>query len=173
MYFAHAYTARTIAKIFMSPRKRVNKTFHLLFQSADGVVQPEATEDVAEWNYGKYEGLTTAEIKCAPSLGLGRYPRRLPRLTRQKHDPQWNIWTKGCPDGETPDAITKRVDKVVKQVHDFQLDYWRRVQAGEVNDSMPGGDVVIISHGHFSKCRCLWERASMSPCSALPHRGVG
>ena len=48
---------------------------------------------MAEWDYGDYEGLTTPEIR--------------------KTVPDWTVWTYGCPDGESVDAVTVRADRAV------------------------------------------------------------
>lgn len=46
----------------------------------------EITEDIREWDYGDYEGITSAEIRDQrEAAGLGR---------------AWDIWTDGCPGGE-------------------------------------------------------------------------
>lgn len=45
----------------------------------------EITEDIREWDYGDYEGVTSAEIKKQREAdGL----------------PPWDIWRDGCPGGE-------------------------------------------------------------------------
>ena len=46
---------------------------------------------LAEWNYGEYEGRTTVDI-------------------REEH-PDWNIWTDGCPGGESPAQVGERLDR--------------------------------------------------------------
>jgi probable phosphoglycerate mutase len=46
-----------------------------------------------EWNYGDYEGLTTAQI--------------------QQSRPGWLIFRDGCPGGETPEQVGARVDRVI------------------------------------------------------------
>jgi sedoheptulose-bisphosphatase len=79
----------------VSPRQRAQKTFHTLFE---GYSLPpyDTTEEVAEWNYGDYEGLLGSEIKAK--------------------DPNWVIWRDGCPGGESPKDIQKRIDAVIAQV---------------------------------------------------------
>jgi broad specificity phosphatase PhoE len=71
----------------------------------------ELAGDLVEWDYGDYEGLRTAEI----------------------HDkrPEWQLFRDGCPDGESPDQIGARADRVVSRV--------RAVK----------GDLLIFSSGHF------------------------
>jgi len=79
---------RSFAAVLSSPRKRAVRTAELA-----GLQVTETTEDLAEWNYGEYEGITTAEI----------------RGTR----PDWSLWTDGCPAGESPEQVGARVDKVL------------------------------------------------------------
>lgn len=79
---------RKFATVLSSPRKRALRTAELA-----GLTVTEITEDLAEWNYGEYEGVTTAEI----------------RKTR----PDWSLWTDGCPGGESPAEAGARVDRVL------------------------------------------------------------
>ncbi len=74
---------------FTSPRQRAIATWKL------SGLQPEAAvhEDLAEWHYGDFEGLTSAEIK--------------------KRWPGWNVFADGCPNGESPADVSARADRVV------------------------------------------------------------
>lgn len=50
--------------------------------------------ELAEWRYGKYEGLTPDQIQqCAPG---------------------WDLWTQGAPGGETPEDVSARIDRIVR-----------------------------------------------------------
>lgn len=49
--------------------------------------------DLAEWDYGDYEGLRSEGIR--------------------KERPHWNIFRDGCPHGETPDQISDRADRLI------------------------------------------------------------
>lgn len=79
--------------IFVSPRKRARKTFEVLLPpSSSTAAECEKsvtyTEDIAEWAYGKYEGLKVEEIrKLRKGEGLDR-------------DREWDIWRDGCEGGE-------------------------------------------------------------------------
>jgi probable phosphoglycerate mutase len=53
-------------------------------------------DDLAEWDYGEYEGLTSPEIRS------GR--------------PDWSLWTDGCPGGELPEQVRTRVDRLLDRV---------------------------------------------------------
>jgi broad specificity phosphatase PhoE len=52
--------------------------------------------DLAEWDYGDYDGLTSAQIKA------GR--------------PDWSLWQDGAPGGESPPEVAGRVDRVLAEV---------------------------------------------------------
>jgi probable phosphoglycerate mutase len=80
-----------IAHIWISPRKRALQTFDTLFGSEIFSVPKDlvtVTEDIAEWDYGEYEGLKVGEI---------RQRRNEAGLDTEK---PWDIWRDGCPGGE-------------------------------------------------------------------------
>lgn len=82
-----------LAHAFISPRKRAQTTFDLLFDGAgkEALLKDEkvtTTEELAEWDYGKYEGLVTKEIRAR---------RKKQGLDQEK---PWDIWRDGCEDGE-------------------------------------------------------------------------
>lgn len=79
-----------LSHIFVSPRTRAVKTFQLLLPPPANVVTEKTTytEDIAEWNYGDYEGLTDLEI------------RDLRKRGGLDHERDWNIWMDGCKGGE-------------------------------------------------------------------------
>ncbi len=82
-----------LARVFASPRKRAQQTFDLLFDDAgkDSLFESgkvSTTEELAEWDYGEYEGLLTQEIRVRrESQGLDK-------------ERAWDIWRDGCEDGE-------------------------------------------------------------------------
>lgn len=84
--------------ILCSPLKRAQSTCEIA-----GLMQRASLDaDLKEWNYGDYEGLTTAEI--------------------WKRSPGWNIFSNGAPGGESPADISKRVHRVLTKVQSFQGD---------------------------------------------------
>ena len=89
---------RSFACVLSSPLTRALETCRLAGRG-DGV---ETTEDLMEWDYGEYEGLTTPEI-------------------RQSH-PRWSLWLDGAPGGETPAQVAARVDTVIKEAREQQGD---------------------------------------------------
>ena len=84
--------------VLCSPRKRAQRTCEL----AGFKDQAEITEDLAEWNYGEYEGITTSEIR-----------------TRDKN---WTVFTSITPGGETPDQVAERCDRVISRLKFVQDD---------------------------------------------------
>jgi len=85
-------SGRTFAAVISSPRKRALRTAELA-----GLAVTETTEDLAEWNYGEYEGVTSATI----------------HETR----PDWSLWTDGAPGGESPAEVAARLDRVLARAH--------------------------------------------------------
>jgi len=81
--------------VLCSPRQRARRTCDLIGKGA----QAETTPDLAEWNYGDYEGLTTAEIT--------------------KSVPDWTIFSHPCPGGESAADVAARVDRVIERVRAF------------------------------------------------------
>ncbi|MGW7098114.1 histidine phosphatase family protein [Streptomyces sp. NPDC054838] len=110
------FRERHPALVLTSPLRRAVATAELAGLSG-GTTDP----DLHEWDYGGYEGITTAEI----------------RRTR----PDWSLWTDGVPPGDAEhpgenaeqvgaraDRALARVDKVLREDR---------------------GDAVVVAHGHF------------------------
>ncbi|MGV9297050.1 acid phosphatase [Amycolatopsis sp. NPDC003676] len=115
--------------VLSSPRGRALRTAELA-----GLRVDEVTEDLAEWDYGDYEGVTTPEIR--------------------ETVPDWTVWTRPIPGGESAEDVQARADKV--------LDRARR--------EIENGDVVLVGHGHFS--RVLVARWLGLPGTAGVHFGL-
>lgn len=79
---------RTFALVLTSPRIRATRT-----ATVAGLSGAEIDEDLVEWNYGAYEGITTQEI--------------------HDKDPDWDLWRDGCPGGESPEQVGARLDRVL------------------------------------------------------------
>ncbi len=93
--------------VFSSPRRRALDTVRLL-GVGDRV---EVTDDLAEWDYGAYEGRKGDDIRA--------------------ERPGWVLWFDGAPDGETASHVGARADRMIDRIVDT------------------GGDVLVVSHGHF------------------------
>lgn len=100
-----------LAHVFVSPRKRATRTFELLLSGAVERQNVTLTEDIAEWDYGDYEGLKAEEI-----IDL-RKERRL--------DTKWDIWSDGCEGGESMKQVTERLDRLISQIREIQSPYMK------------------------------------------------
>lgn len=56
----------------------------------------QVREDLREWDYGEYEGLTSPQIRA--------------------NAPDWFLWRDGCPGGETPAEVVARCSRVVEEL---------------------------------------------------------
>jgi broad specificity phosphatase PhoE len=84
-----ALDERSFARVLSSPLSRALDTS----REAGLGDRAELTDDLFEWDYGEYEGITTAEIR--------------------ERRPGWNLWRDGCPGGETAADVGRRVDRVI------------------------------------------------------------
>ena len=78
--------------VLVSPARRARETCELCGLGARANVR----EELWEWDYGEYEGLTSAEIEA----------RR----------PGWSLWRDGCPGGESPAQVGARADRVIAEL---------------------------------------------------------
>ena len=79
--------------VLTSPRSRARRTAELA-----GFPDAEVDEDLVEWDYGDYEGISTPEIR--------------------ETVPSWTVWTHPTPGGETAEQVTVRLDRVLDKVHE-------------------------------------------------------
>jgi probable phosphoglycerate mutase len=79
-------------KVFTSPLQRAARTCELSGFGAGA----EVDRDLVEWDYGKYEGLTSAQIL--------------------RERPDWELFRDGAPGGESPEQVGERADRVVQRV---------------------------------------------------------
>src|SRR6201993_1014418 len=77
------------ALVLVSPMQRARDTCRLAGLSEHA----EVTDDLKEWDYGLYEGRSTADI--------------------HKENPNWMLWRDGAPQGETLDQVGTRVKRVI------------------------------------------------------------
>jgi probable phosphoglycerate mutase len=94
------------AHVLSSPMQRARRTCELAAPGA----HCEIVQDLSEWSYGAYEGRTSADI--------------------QRIRPGWELWRDGCPDGESPQAVSGRADRLIERV-------------GALT-----GNVALFAHGH-------------------------
>jgi probable phosphoglycerate mutase len=86
--------------VLSSPRRRAWVTAELA--GFTGPYAPQIDEDLVEWSYGDFEGLTSAEIRSLV--------------------PDWTIWTHLAPGGESAEQVAERLDHVVARVRASGVD---------------------------------------------------
>ena len=82
-------TRREFELVLCSPLRRARETAELMGYGG----RAELDGDLAEWNYGDYEGLTTSEIR--------------------ERQPGWSVWDQGPEGGETIAEVAARVSRVI------------------------------------------------------------
>ena len=80
------------AKVFTSPLQRARRT--CAFAGFETVA--EVDSDLVEWNYGAYEGRTSADIRA--------------------ERPDWQLFRDGCPGGESPAQVKARAENALNRV---------------------------------------------------------
>ena len=93
-----ALAREAFALVLCSPMQRSRETCALTGLGDKAVIDA----DLAEWNYGQYEGLTPKQI--------------------QERRPGWLIFRDGCPGGESPEQVGVRVDRVIERARAAQGD---------------------------------------------------
>ena len=88
----------TFARVLSSPLSRALDTARLAGLGDD----VETVDDLLEWDYGEYEGLTTSEIRASR--------------------PKWSVWADGGPGGESAADVGTRVDGLIKELRDVEGD---------------------------------------------------
>ena len=78
--------------VLTSPLRRAIETCRLAGLEA----RAQVCEDLREWDYGDYEGLTTAQIR--------------------ERNPGWLLWRDGCPGGESPEQVGTRADHALERL---------------------------------------------------------
>jgi broad specificity phosphatase PhoE len=145
MLAGHAF-----ALVLSSPMKRALETCRMVGMTS------EINDDLREWDYGDYEGLTTAEI--------------------QKRVPGWTIFTGAVPNGETVEQVGTRADRVISRaisaggdVALFGHGHFSRVlgarwiglepSAGQLL-ALSTASVSVLGYEHETRVIRLWNQTS-------------
>jgi len=136
-------------KVFVSPLQRAKETYRII----DLKAPQETDDDLCEWNYGQYEGLTSLQI--------------------HKDHPKWGVFTHGCPGGEMPPDVAIRADRIIQKAlaEEGNVAFF---SSGHILRSIAarwiGQDVVfgkhlplqtatlsILGYEHDNRAICLWN----------------
>jgi probable phosphoglycerate mutase len=99
--------ALPLVRVVCSPLERARRTCELAGFGERMTLLP----DLMEWNYGAYEGLTNAQIQASA--------------------PGWQVFRDGCPQGESPEAVAVRADRVIATLRQGP------------------GPALVVAHGHL------------------------
>jgi broad specificity phosphatase PhoE len=139
----------TFERVLCSPLRRARETCELCGLAA----QAQTVEELVEWDYGEYEGLTTEEIR--------------------EHRPGWMLWRDGCPGGESAAQVGARADAVIASLSSLQGQaaifahgHLLRVLAARWIDAEPQlgarltlstGAIGAIGYEHGAGTLCKWN----------------
>jgi probable phosphoglycerate mutase len=140
-------TGRSFAAVWSSPLARALETARIVGFA------PEERRELREWDYGAYEGLTTAQIR--------------------EQRPDWDLWRDGCPDGEDAAEVGRRADAALAMLpargdvlmfsHGHMLRVltarWLGLPAadGALFVLAPAG-IGVLGHEHARRVLAAWER---------------
>jgi probable phosphoglycerate mutase len=128
------------AAVLTSPLRRARETCELAGLAGSA----EIVDDLREWDYGDYEGLTTAQIR--------------------ESRPDWTLWRDGCPGGESADDVGARADRVIARLRTIDGDvvvfahghFLRALGARWCGLQAQDGAVLALDTATL--CRLGWER---------------
>jgi probable phosphoglycerate mutase len=135
--------------VVVSPLSRARRTCELAGFGA----QARPDDDLLEWDYGGYEGRTTAEIRA--------------------ERPGWDLFRDGCPGGESVTAVGARADRVVARLKQapgrvilFGHGHFFRVLAARWLD-LPAADARYFWLGTAALCILGYEHSLDEPAILL------
>lgn len=147
---------RAFAAVLCSPRLRATRTARLA-----GLPVTEVADELSEWHYGEYEGITTAQI--------------------HRDRPGWNLWSDGAPGGESPDQVGGRIDRLLARVTTLLADgdvalvahghSLRVVGARWIGLTAAGGGLLrldtatlsVLGHEHGRRVILQWNSGRRGP----------
>jgi len=146
-----------LAAVLTSPLQRAVRTCEIAGFGSRAEVVP----DLVEWNYGAYEGRTSADIHA--------------------ERPDWQLFRDGCPGGESPDQVGARADRVIRRVRAIEGDvllfssgHFLRVFAARWLGLPPGAGRYLVL-GTASLSAVGYEHDRSDPAirlwNEMPHEG--
>ena len=154
------------AHVLTSPLQRARRTCELAGFGAVARVEP----NLSEWNYGDYEGRTSADIHA--------------------ERPVWNVFQDGSPGGESVEQVSRRADLLVADLRRLEgtvavfshghllgalAARWIGLPVREGQHlGLETGSLSILGYGHYNAeapVISLWNAVSNDVFDLAPHRG--
>jgi broad specificity phosphatase PhoE len=152
-------TAWRFEIVLVSPSLRAMETCELC--GLAGSAQPR--EELLEWDYGEYEGLTSAEI--------------------EQRWPGWSLWRDGCPGGEDAAAVGLRADRVIAEIlpargpvavfshgHFLRVLGARWIELAAEQGTRLGlstGSLSLLGEEHESRILARWNEPGPEPAESM------
>jgi len=132
------------SRVLVSPRLRARQTCALAGLEQGSEIEP----DLAEWDFGDYEGQRSVDIR--------------------KTYPEWNAWRDGSPGGELPEDVTVRADRLIARLNTMHGNI-ALFSHGQFGGSLAARwiDLPIINGQHFVLHTTSVSRLSHTP--SHPH----
>ncbi|KAL4917747.1 histidine phosphatase superfamily [Aspergillus aurantiobrunneus] len=159
---------KKLVHVYVSPRTRAQRTLELLEigcrerlpwtekrKSEDEEpirteARVEVTEAVREWDYGDYEGMTSKQIR---------------EQRAERGEGAWDIWRDGCPGGESPEDVIKRLDALIAEIR--AKHHGPAFESGEEK-----GDVLVVAHGHILRAFAMrWTGRPLAETALILEAG--
>ncbi|GFF24498.1 phosphoglycerate mutase family protein [Aspergillus udagawae] len=160
---------KKLVHVYVSPRTRAQRTLELLEigckerlpwtearkSEEEEPIRTEAeveiTDAIREWDYGDYEGLTSKQIR---------------ELREKNGQGPWDIWRDGCPGGESPGDVIRRLDALIAEIRER---YHSKCFEGSSGGK---GDVLIVAHGHILRAFAMrWTGKPLSETTLILEAG--
>jgi probable phosphoglycerate mutase len=124
----------SFSAVWSSPSQRASETCALAGFGSDRIIK----DDLAEWDYGAYEGITTKAILA--------------------ERPGWQLFRDGCPDGESAGNVGARADRIINAIREandriliFSSSHFLRVLAARWLGLPPeGGSLFVLDTASVS-----------------------
>lgn len=146
--------AWTFSLVLTSPLQRAVETGRLAGYGEQAQLRP----DLVEWDYGRYEGLTSQQI--------------------EEIHPNWSLWRDGCPAGEKAEDVGRRADRVVTEVRAVDGDvlifahghvlrvlasrWLREPPEGGRHYALQTATLSVLSYEHSDPVIRLWNQAPLA-----------
>ncbi len=145
---------KEFARVFVSPLRRARLTCEIAGYGDECAV----IEDLTEWNYGEYEGLTTPEIR--------------------ESVPDWTVFKYGSPGGESLEEVGARADRIIELVQDIDDDvalfssghFSRVLGARWIGLPASGGQHLLLSTASLSILGYDREHRALKLWNDISHR---